>query len=168
MANATPRPLYPLERDPMHDANGWYQQGCTNPACHVTRAHKVCALAPNLCGSSVWNLLHVTLLAHVVFRWFPDFWKIRKRLRYYFVRCIFYFADYDWGKEYFTDSLKPRQPRNLPDTNRQFLNSLSLHSIDIWLQYLLFLLFSLYNITQFITRLCQSCLAWSLKMTTSS
>lgn len=29
-----------------------------------------------MCGSSICNLLHVTLLKHVIFRWLVDFWKI--------------------------------------------------------------------------------------------
>jgi hypothetical protein len=33
------------------------------------RATKFCTVAPNICGSSVSNLLHVTLLAPWIFRW---------------------------------------------------------------------------------------------------
>lgn len=31
--------------------------------------------APNFCRSSVWNVLHVTFLAHRTLRWLLDFWK---------------------------------------------------------------------------------------------
>ena len=33
-------------------------------------------VAPSICGPSVWNLLHVTLLAPIILRWVLDFWKI--------------------------------------------------------------------------------------------
>jgi hypothetical protein len=35
-------------------------------------ATKYCTLALNICGSSGWNLLHVTLLAPILLRWFLD------------------------------------------------------------------------------------------------
>ena len=38
-------------------------QGCTKPGNHVARATKLCMVVPSRCGSSVWNLLLVTLLA---------------------------------------------------------------------------------------------------------
>jgi len=37
-------------------------QGCTIPGCEVAVVTNFCTVAPNLCGSSVWNLCHVTLL----------------------------------------------------------------------------------------------------------
>jgi len=37
---------------------------------------KFCVVAPNICGSLVWNLLHVTLLEPKILRWLLDFWKI--------------------------------------------------------------------------------------------
>jgi hypothetical protein len=52
------------------------QQVCTNPGLQVTRATKFCTVVPNTCGSSAWNLLHVTLLAPRILRWFLVFWKI--------------------------------------------------------------------------------------------
>ena len=33
-------------------------------------------MAPKICGSSVWNLLLVTLLALRILRWLLEFWKI--------------------------------------------------------------------------------------------
>ena len=32
-------------------------QGCKNPGCHVVLCTEVCAMAPNICGSSVWELV---------------------------------------------------------------------------------------------------------------
>ena len=42
---------------------------------HVAVANKLCTVAPNIC-SSIWNLLHATLLAATILRWLLDFWKI--------------------------------------------------------------------------------------------
>ena len=39
---------------------------------HVT---KFFALAPNICGSSVWNLLYFTILAQRIWSWLLDFEK---------------------------------------------------------------------------------------------
>jgi hypothetical protein len=33
-------------------------------------------VAPNICGSSVWNLLYVAPLAPGILRWLLDIWKI--------------------------------------------------------------------------------------------
>jgi hypothetical protein len=43
----------------------------------VSRATKFCNVESNICGSSVWNLPHVTFLAPRILRWLLDFWKIR-------------------------------------------------------------------------------------------
>jgi hypothetical protein len=51
-------------------------QGCTNPEHQVDRANTLCTLTPNICGSSLWNLLHVTPLGPVILRWFLDFLNI--------------------------------------------------------------------------------------------
>ena len=40
------------------------------------RGNKLFTVASNACGSSVWNLLRVTLLAPRILRWFLDFWNI--------------------------------------------------------------------------------------------
>lgn len=37
------------------------QQGCTNSECQVTLVTKFCTMVPNICRSSIRNLLHVTL-----------------------------------------------------------------------------------------------------------
>jgi hypothetical protein len=57
-------------------ATKYLGQQCTNPRCQVSQVTKFCTVVHNNCGSSVWNLLHVTALAHKIFRWLPDFWKI--------------------------------------------------------------------------------------------
>jgi hypothetical protein len=46
-------------------------QECKNP-----RETKFCTVVPHICGSSVWNLLRVTLQAPRILRRLPDFWKI--------------------------------------------------------------------------------------------
>ena len=48
-------------------------QGCTNLRCHAAQPTKFCTVAPNVCGSSVWHLLHVTILVSRILRWFLDF-----------------------------------------------------------------------------------------------
>jgi hypothetical protein len=45
------------------------EQGYTNPWCHITMVCKLCKVATNICGSSVWNLFHVTILAPRIFMW---------------------------------------------------------------------------------------------------
>jgi hypothetical protein len=53
-----------------------YHQGCTNPSCQVAIAFKFCVVAPNNCGSSVCNLVYVTLLAAWNLSWLPDLWNL--------------------------------------------------------------------------------------------
>jgi len=36
---------------------------------------KICMVVPNICGSSVWNLLCVTILAPKILKWLLDIWK---------------------------------------------------------------------------------------------
>jgi hypothetical protein len=57
------------------DAADGYDQGCTNPGHQVIRSTKICTAAPNMCGSSVWNLLHVTFLAPRILRRLLELWK---------------------------------------------------------------------------------------------
>lgn len=52
---------------------------CANPRCQVMQATKFCTAVPNICGSWVWNLIHVILMVPRVLRWFLDFWKICER-----------------------------------------------------------------------------------------
>jgi len=39
-----------------------FVQGCTNPGHHIAQATEFCMMAVDICGSSVWNLLHVIIL----------------------------------------------------------------------------------------------------------
>jgi len=41
-------------------------QGCTNHMNQVAMVTKFCAMSPNICGSSVWNLFDVTLLVPMI------------------------------------------------------------------------------------------------------
>ena len=50
--------------------------GAHIPGARAAVATKLCMMAPNVCGSSVRNLLHVTLLTPRILRWLLDFWKI--------------------------------------------------------------------------------------------
>jgi hypothetical protein len=49
---------------------------CTNSGRQVAVANKFCMVAPNICGSSGWNLLHVTQVASKILRWLVGFWRI--------------------------------------------------------------------------------------------
>jgi hypothetical protein len=51
-------------------------QGRTNPGRQVAVATKFCTVIPSICGSSVWNFFHVTLLAPRILTWLFDFSKI--------------------------------------------------------------------------------------------
>lgn len=44
---------------------------------------KSCTVAPDICGSSVWKLLHVVLLAPRILRCFLDIWKTCASQCYY-------------------------------------------------------------------------------------
>ena len=69
----------------MHDVSA---QGCAQiPERQVARATKFCTVAPNICRPAVWNLLHVTLLATRIWRWFVGFWKICAPLPEHISRC---------------------------------------------------------------------------------
>ena len=57
------------------DAADGYNQGRTNPGRQVARSTKFCTAAPNMCGSLVWNLLHVTFVAPRILRRLLEFWK---------------------------------------------------------------------------------------------
>lgn len=50
-------------------------QGCKNSWPKITHATKVCMVAINIHGSSVWHLFLVTLLAPVILSWLLDFGK---------------------------------------------------------------------------------------------
>lgn len=63
-------------------------QRYTNPDHQVARATEFCSVAPNIFGSLVWNLLHITLLALRVLRWLLDFWNICVPLAYIRGLCV--------------------------------------------------------------------------------
>ena len=53
------------------------QQGCINRGARVVLTTKFCPVASNICGSSLWNLLHVTPLTPRNFKGvIRFFWKI--------------------------------------------------------------------------------------------
>jgi hypothetical protein len=56
------------------------QQGRTNSGRQVATATELYAVAPNIFGLSVRNLLHVTILAHRILRWPLELWKICTQL----------------------------------------------------------------------------------------
>jgi hypothetical protein len=57
-------------------SNNWCDyQGFTGLRCQVAVVWKFCVVAPNICGSVVWNLLPVTLLAHRIWKWLLDFFE---------------------------------------------------------------------------------------------
>jgi len=60
-------------------------KGHTSPGHQVACTTQLCMLVPNICGSSVWNLHHVTLLAPLFLRWHLDFRKICEPFHYYIV-----------------------------------------------------------------------------------
>jgi hypothetical protein len=43
-------------------------KGCTNPGGRIVLATEFCNVAPNVCGSSVWNLFHVTRMLSRILR----------------------------------------------------------------------------------------------------
>jgi len=54
----------------------WVQPGAHKSRARAARATKFFIMAPNICGPSVWNLIHVTLLTPRIIRWQLDFSKI--------------------------------------------------------------------------------------------
>jgi len=52
------------------------EQRGTNSGREVTLETTFCTVTSKICGSAVWNWLHVTLLVPRVLRWPLDFWKI--------------------------------------------------------------------------------------------
>lgn len=49
------------------------KQRCRNPRRQVYRATKFCIVAPNICGPTPMNLLHIILLAPRILRWLLGF-----------------------------------------------------------------------------------------------
>ena len=51
-------------------------QGFTNPGHESPWRLNFIRLAPNICGSSIWNFLYVSILTPRILRWLLDFRKI--------------------------------------------------------------------------------------------
>jgi len=49
---------------------------CINSWRQVARETKFCSMVSNICGPSVLNLLHVTLMTPKILRWHLYSWKI--------------------------------------------------------------------------------------------
>jgi len=49
---------------------------CTYPRDQAAMVTKLCTVVPNICGSSVWYLLHVTFLVSRIMKWLLNFRKI--------------------------------------------------------------------------------------------
>jgi len=50
-------------------------QECANPGRQVARPTEFYKMAPNVCESLVWDLLHATVLVLRILSWILDFWK---------------------------------------------------------------------------------------------
>jgi hypothetical protein len=57
------------------NSEGTRNQGCTNLVHQVAVAAEFCAVTPNVCEPSVWNLQYATLMALRIFRWLLGFGK---------------------------------------------------------------------------------------------
>ena len=69
------------EREQFGNFNPYLKEERTNSGRQITRVTKYFTLLPIIFGSSVWNLLRVTLLAAGILKLFLDFWKICGHLR---------------------------------------------------------------------------------------
>ena len=83
-------PPTPPPHMPSTETWSFLKQGCTNPVDQVMVVTKFCTVASNVCGRSVWYLLHVTLLALRILRWLLDFWRICAPL----LKYTFLFSDF--------------------------------------------------------------------------
>jgi len=52
------------------------KKGYNTPGRQVAVTSEFCTVASNVCGSSVWTLFHVTLLAAKFLKCLLGFWKI--------------------------------------------------------------------------------------------
>jgi hypothetical protein len=71
-------------------------QGCTSTRCQVAMATKFCTVAPNVCGCSEWNVLHVIHLVPRIFRVGPGFLEnlCTPALEYYIKSVFVYLQCY--------------------------------------------------------------------------
>ena len=60
---------------------GFLYQVCTNPRRQCTRTTKICTVALNVFGPTVWNFLHVTHLAPRILSWLLSFGKFVRPFR---------------------------------------------------------------------------------------
>jgi len=78
------------------------EQGWTNLRRQVATVTRFCTAAPNTCGSSVWNLPHVAILAARIWRRLLDIWKI-------WVPLLYGMHGGNWTFTEFENSVKVRQ-----------------------------------------------------------
>jgi hypothetical protein len=69
--------------------NNWCTAGVHKiPGARSPWATTLCTVAPNICGPSAWNLIHVTLPSPRILRWLLDFCNICATLLYFIIVCI--------------------------------------------------------------------------------
>jgi hypothetical protein len=94
-------------------------QGCTNAGHQVAVVTKVCTVVRNVCGSSVWNLLHVNVLAPRILKWLPHFWEICALLVWFVGRdSVVVIAT---GYELDVPGIESRWRRDFPHPSREAL-----------------------------------------------
>ena len=69
-----PEGSLPVHRNPPLDLV--LSQECANPKHHVSQVTKFCMVVPNIFGSSIQNLLHVTAVTPIILQWLVDVWKM--------------------------------------------------------------------------------------------
>jgi hypothetical protein len=62
--------------DTLRDNNVSLVQGFTHAGSRVAVATKLFIVTPRICGSSVWNFLHVNFLAPMILGFLIHFWKM--------------------------------------------------------------------------------------------
>ena len=68
----------------------YMSQECTNSRHQGALVTRFYVMAPNGSVSSVWNLLHVTILMSKIVRWLLDFWKMCTPLMYVMSQLALY------------------------------------------------------------------------------
>jgi hypothetical protein len=72
----SPHIYWPLSGYPLHGSHRVLLQKRNNSGLQVVVANKFCAVVPNICGSSEWNLPHVTILTPRIWRWVLVFFNL--------------------------------------------------------------------------------------------
>jgi hypothetical protein len=69
---------YSVQINGIHIQQSYVKYDCEVEGARVlgARPPELCTVALSICESSIWNLLHVTLLSHRSLRWLLDFWNI--------------------------------------------------------------------------------------------